>query len=238
MQPENTPTVDQKAPQEQAQTQQPQAEPQIKSEENKPNWAAFRAAREAERKAKDEAERRANEKAAEASALRAALEAAVSKPNHNQNQEQDDDEDVRIQRKIDTAVEARLQRERQAIAEREQAEFPQKLARDYPDFHQVCSAENLDYLDYHYPELSQPFKYMPEGYEKWAAVYKMAKRFASNPEAKKDAAKADKNMNKPQSMSLPGAVQGQTVMHSNRLTEEKKASNWARMQRTLQGLSE
>lgn len=221
--------------------------PEIKSEENKKNWQAYRAQMNLQRKEKEEAEKRMREEKDRADALKAALEAVVNKPsiNHQLNNQasgyNEESEEERIQRKIDETVNKRLEQERLRFQEeqkqRELQEAPQRIAQSYPDFNNVVTTENCDYLDYHYPELTTPFKYMPEGFEKWSAMYRAIKKFVPNTDSKKDQAKADKNMQKPGSLSAPGVAQGQSAMPAARLDEMRKQSNWERMQRTLKGIS-
>lgn len=221
-----------------------EAKPNIKSPENEPNWKIFREKREQERKERDAAQRLAAEERARADALKLALEAAINKPAQRQAQneyEQDESEEDRLQKKIDAAVELRIEKERRKFNEeqqqREQEVLPQKLREAYPDFANVCSSENTDYLEYHYPEVTKAFGYMPEGFEKWSAVYKAIKRFIPNSDSRKDEAKAQKNMQKPGSLSAPGGAQGSATLGASRLDEQRKADNWARMQKTLKGLS-
>jgi hypothetical protein len=240
MQPENQ---DNKAPEkiEQAQSAPQEPAPEIKSEENKTNWAAFRQQREVERKAKEESDRRAKEKEAEAIALRAALEAAVSKP-YRQNDNNDhgdiaETEEQRIDKRVREIIAERELEFSKKHAEKERQEAPQRILQTYPDFNQVVTTENCDYLDYHYPELTAPFKYMPEGYDKWNAMYKAVKKLVPNPESKKDMQKADKNLNKPGSISSVGNASGANAMPSARLDEQRKSQNWERMQKVLKGLT-
>lgn len=225
------------------QTQEPQ--PDIKSEENKKNWAEFRATREAERKAREEAERRAHEKAAEAEALKAALEAAL-KPIQNQYQQQpqfqqqdlygygqqqpQESDDARIQRKVEEALQKRYALEEQKRKEREALEMPQKLQSTYNDFNKVCTPENLDYLEYHHPEIARGYALAPESFDKWAGIYQAIKKHIPNNNNNRDAIRANQNLSKPQSLSRPGAASGGHAMPEAHLTEERKAANYARMQ--------
>ncbi len=208
-----------------------EAQPTIKSEENQANWKAFRDQREAERKARQDAERIAIQKAEEAAALRAALESMTNKPVEQQQSEET--EDMRIERRVrEIIAEREVLYEKEQIA-REQKEYPEKLRTIYSDFNKVCSAENLDYLEYHYPEISTPFKHMPDGFEKWAAIYKTVKKLIPNVDSKSDAQKADKNLQKPGSLSGMANAQGGNAMPSARLDEQRKAANWERMQKLI-----
>ncbi len=200
------------------------------------NWKKFREARESDRKAKEASDKRAEEKAAEAAALKAAMEAILNKPVHQQqnNFDEDESEDQRIQKKVDAALVMREQQLEQQRYEREQKEFPQKLAETYRDFHEVCNASNLDYLEYHYPEVARAFKHQPESFNKWSDIYSAVKRFVPNTDTKKDERKAEKNFNKPQSMAAAGVTQtGDTA--PVQLDEKRRTDNWARMQRVMKG---
>jgi hypothetical protein len=215
--------------------QQPQEESSPKSSKE---WNNFREARQAERKQAEEIAKQAKKSQEEAIALKAALDAVLNKPQHHQpqyNQETDveETEEQRIDKRVNEALarrEAELDKRRK---EQEMQEFPQRISRDFKDFNQVCSADNLDYLEYHYPEVSQAFQHMPDGYEKWSAIYKAVKRFIPNPDARKDQSKAEKNMQKPQSTSNSVLGQTGTNMAGFKLDEKKKAENWARMQKLI-----
>jgi len=204
------------------------------------NWKKFREAREVERKQKIEAEKRAAEKEAEAQALKAAMEALLNKQDHRQatmdvyNPDQDISEDEKIQRKIDAALAEREKRYQQERIQQEQANFPQRLTETFRDFDQVCTHENLDYLEYHYPEVAAAFKNLPDGYDKWSNVYKAVKRFVPNVDGKKEQNKADKNFSKPQAMSIAGKTQvGDTA--PIQLDEARRQANWQRMQKVMKG---
>ncbi len=219
--------------------QQPkqESEPSHSSEFQKENWRKFREQKEIERKQRIEAERMAAEEKAKAEALKLAMEALLNKPNQSNGYPQDESEEQRIEKKVQEAItkrEIEYQRQRD---QKEREEYPQKLMQNYSDFNQVCSTENLDYLEFHYPELASPFKHMPDGYEKWSSVYKAVKRLVPNTDSKKDAQKADRNFQKPQSISNVAASQGSQVVPPKVLDEQRKAENWSRMQKAIRDLS-
>ena len=213
-----------------------------------PNWRAFREARKKDRLDREAAERRAAEKEAEVAALKAAMEAAFAKGTpvsqktgyegytNYEGQQQEESEDERIEKKVQKAI-----AEREAMAERirqqrEQQEYPQRLQQSYPDFNAVISPENLDYLEYHYPEVARPLKRLGDGFDKWADIYMAIKKFVPNHStARKESAKADANFNKPKSMSSVGTTQDGKPQ-GGKLTEDQKAANWARMQKLLKGV--
>lgn len=203
------------------------------------NWKKFREAREIERKQMMEAKKRAEEKEAEVLALKAALEAVVSKPSKPTTQDvyyndQEESEEEKIRKLVSQQMENERKKDRLEKEKREAEEFPQRLQANLPDFNQICTSDNLDYLEYHYPEVAAAYKNSPDNYDKWANIYKAVKRFVPNTDSKKEQGKADKNFNKPQAMSIPGKTQvGDTAPHS--LDDRRKMDNWARMQRTMRG---
>jgi hypothetical protein len=203
------------------------------------NWRKFREQREIERKQKLEAERKAAEKEVEASALKAAMDAILNKKSHDSSTvheevDEEETEDQRIEKKINAAIQIREQQLEEKQRQREAAEYPQKLVSAYKDFNQVCSADNLDYLEYHYPEIAKAFGHMPDGFDKWASVYQAVKRFVPNTESKKEQAKAERNFAKPQSMAVSGATQtGDNAPIY--LDDKRRSDNWARMQRVMKG---
>ncbi len=208
-----------------------------------PNWRAFREARKKDRAEKEAAERRAAEKEAEAIALKAAMEAAFSRSNsmtpqqqyYGEQQEESDDD--RIKRLVAQEIAAREAAAEQARAQREQQEYPNRLVQTYPDFNHVISQENLDYLDYHYPEVSRPLQRLRDGYDKWSDIYLAVRKFVPNHStSKKEAIRAEINQNKPKSISSPSITQSGQSAYNPREVEEKRAANWERMQRILKGV--
>lgn len=215
-----------------------------------PNWRAFREARKKDREEKEAAERKAAEKENEVAALKAAMEAAFSAKSApspqayqqyygmNQPDQTDENEEQRIERKVNELLSKKEDQYKRQRAEEEQREYPNRLMKDFPDFKQVCSQENLDYLDYHYPELSRPLQRLNEGYDKWHDTYHAVKKFIPNHStARKEAARAEMNSNKPRSISSPGSSPtGEPARTGWQDTEARRAENWSRMQKTMRGV--
>lgn len=207
------------------------------------NWKKFREQREIERKQKEAAEKLARDKEAEANALKAAMDAILNKPvTHSLNDKiidnyEDISDEERIERKVAEALSKREQEYEQQRKQREIAELPINLQKTFGDFNQVCSTENLDYLEFHYPEVASAYKYMPDGFDKWSNIYKAVKKFVPNTDSRKDVAKADKNFMKPQSPSSPGLTQTGQPQGGYNLSEARKAENYARMQRIMKGVN-
>jgi hypothetical protein len=230
---------------------QPHQENQSKPEEENtdPNWRAFREARKKDREQREAAERRAAEKEAEAAALKAAMEAAFTKNSPspqayqqyystNQTETPEETEEQRIERKVNELLEKKEKLFAQQQKERELQELPNRLKSQFPDFDKVCSQDNLDYLDYHFPEISRPLDRLPQGYDKWHDIYHAVKKLIPNQaNIKKDMARADMNMNKPKSISsVTQTPTGEPSRQSWQEMEQKRAANWERMQRLMKGV--
>lgn len=201
------------------------------------NWKKFRQAREEDRKRADAAEKEAAQRKAEAEALKAALEAVVNKPSSPSSASipEEEEDAVRVRRLVAEAIQERERKSEEERKRKEQEELPSRLASTFTDFEKVCSAENLDYLEYHHPEVAKSLRLRNNDFEKWADVYKAVKRYIPNPQSKQEEAKIQKNTLKPQSMSVSGVTSTGDVppRESN---EKRREENWARMQRVMKGI--
>ncbi len=224
---------------------QPEIKTQAVPEETEKdiNWKKWKENRQRER---EEAARQTEARIKaekEAEALRQALEAVVNKPNYQQRQEQnnyeqeEESEEDRINRKVNAAIAAKEAEYAKQRQEQELKEYPTKIRSTYSDFNQVCSPENLDYLEYHHPELAKGFAHRADSFEKWADIYNAVRRYIPNVNSNRDAQKAEKNLQKPQSLSHSTLAATGPTGNSYQLTEQRRAENWARMQKTLKGLS-
>jgi hypothetical protein len=239
-QPQN---VENKNEAKQATSPDPKGSPEEPKED--PNWRAFREARKKDRAERQEAERRAAEKEAEAEALKAAMEAAfANKPAFvpggiERGNGEEETEDAKIERKVAAALEIRERQWREMETRREREEYPVRLSKNFPDFNSTIAQENLDYLDYHYPEVSRPLQRLADGYEKWSDIYHAVKKFVPNlGNAKKDAAKIDSNQMKPKSIST-AQNQEQTTGRSLESTsdiEKRRAARYEEMKRIINGV--
>lgn len=218
----------------------PVAAPVVQAEESKEdrNWKKFREEREKERKTLEEVKRKGEESERQASALKAALEAVTNRayPQAIQPEYVEETEEQRINKAVSKAIQENERHRLRLQQEKEQQELPHKLAQTYQNFNEVCSDDNLDYLQYHYPEVYHTFKSAPDSFDKWGNVYKAIKRFVPNTDSKKEEKKIEQNAKKPQSMSVPGAAStAESIPY--KADEKRRADNWARMQRTLKGLN-
>lgn len=218
------------------QTEQPKTVETPESDQDR-NWKKFREAKEAEKvaakKALDEQIRINVEEKARAEAFQKALEAAVNKP---QQQPEDETEDQRMERKLQAMLEKRLADEERRRQDLEFQQYPQKLRSSHPDFDQVCSDNNLDYLEFHHPELASALGKRPDSYDKWADIYKAVKRYIPNTNVANQQKKAEANMAKPQAFNAGMTTPGDKVP-AIRLDEARKAANWERMQKQLRSMN-
>lgn len=197
------------------------------------NWRKFRQERDRERKEKAESDKRLIEKEKETSALKAAMESLLNRPQPSQQLEEiEETEDQRIQKKVDKAFEDRQRAFDVERQKREAAELPQKLASVYNDFNQVCSQENMDYLEYHHPEIWAGFKHSAGNFDVWSGLYKTIKKLVPNTDTRREQAKIEKNLGKPQSMSSPGATQTGDQAPTA-LTDQRRQDNWKRMREAM-----
>lgn len=206
------------------------------------NWRKFKEARERDRIEAENMRKLAAEKEAQVEAYKQALEAVVNKPTQpnyqNDGMEIEESEEQRIERKIEERLAKAEQKRIQEYRQREAEELPKKVRELHSDFDQVCSQDNLLYLEYQYPEIAKNLQKLPDSLDKWNDVYKIIKKLVKNPDSNKEAAKAEKNFNKPQSISGTGMTQTINTTPSYQLTDDRKAANWARMQAALRGISE
>jgi len=210
-----------------------------------PNWKAFREGRKKDRLEREAAEAKAREKEAEVLALKAAMEAAFTNQpiqrqqsqNNDYNNEEEETEDQKIERKVQQALEIREKQAQKQREEYEKQSYPQRLVQTYSDFNSAIAQENLDYLEYHYPEVAQPLQHLPDGFDKWSYIYKAIKKFVPNHStSNKEAKKAENNFNKPKSMSTTSITQPGNTSGSHIIPEDRKAQNWARMKARMNAI--
>ena len=129
------------------------------------NWKQFREERKKEREQLAAEKKISAQKAREAEELRLALEALASKPSpqpqYQAHDPVDETEDQRIDRLVEQKLEKREAARKAEEAQKEAVQLPVKLKQAYSDFDTVCHADNLDYLEFHYPEIANAYKYLP-----------------------------------------------------------------------------
>ncbi len=200
------------------------------SPENEINWQKFREQRSEERKVRAELEAKAKRDAEEKQALKEALEALVN----NKTNYSEEPAEVSSDEEWDRRFQQWEQKQERKKAEEEQRNAPALIRQEYHDFDKICSDENIDYLQYKFPEVYVAFKAMPDSRDKWRNIYGAIKRLIPNPDSSKDQRKAEKNFNKPQSMNV-GGVTSTGDSAPMMLTESRKADNYKRMVARMKG---
>lgn len=118
------------------------------------------------------------------------------------------------------------------IKEREASTVDERLQLKYPDFAQVVTKENIDFLKENEPELAESLSYYPDPFKQGVAVYKLLKKagvtegeVVSKPSTQ-EKEKAIKNSQKPVSVNAvtKQSAIGNAHMFENGLTPELKAS--------------
>lgn len=207
-----------------------------------PNWRAVREQRKKDKIAREEAEKRATDAQAQADALKVAMEAAFSKMPTQQYQSHQDDyreetEDERIDKKVHAALLAREAQAEKSRIEREKTELPMRLRKAYPDYDKIINEETGAYLEYHHPEILRTILRAKEDFESCSDSYQLVKKLIPGlQEAKKDEVRTQANLLKPKSSSSPSITESGQVTHPFKISEERKAANWERMQKELRSI--
>jgi len=236
------PIVQQEKIIDQAPPQQEMKQDEVKED---PNWRVVRELRKKEKAEREAAEQRAREESARADALAKALEAALSKAPIQQNMNQgfngyqeEETEDQRIEKKVNAVIAQREAQFEKLRAEKEQQMLPSVMKQHFPDYDQVVNEDNGAYLKYHYPEIYESLVSLPENFINCSNIYKAVKRLVPNPtDNRKDEIRAENNFNKPKSMTTANLTPPGTGSGNARLTEERRAQNWERMQKLLKGIT-
>lgn len=208
----------------------------FKNEKEMVDWRKYKEARRKDKAEMEEQRKRSQEKDKEVSALRAAMESLLDKPKtqSSSDEHQEETDEQRIAKLVREEIQKDRQIEAKKREEQELKDLPINVRRNLSDFDQVCSQTNIDYLEYHYPEIFRAFQHMPDSMEKYSSVYKAIKKLIPNTNTRKEEARVEKNLSKPQSLSSPGMTSTGDQAPNN-LTEQRRKDNWERMNRVLRG---
>lgn len=206
------------------------------------NWRRFREQQKEERKAlaqekkmRAEAETKAQEERARAEAIAKALESVVDKRSSDDSSSLEDSSDERVKAAVSKAIQERFAQEDADRRKRDLTEMPDRLRKTFPDFSIVCSEENVDWLKFNFPEVERALGAQPDGFDKWADVYHTIKKLVPNNRGKEASNKIEKNLSRPQSMSVSGITQtGDSA--PQQLDDKRRSDNWARMQRAMRNI--
>lgn len=129
------------------------------------------------------------------------------------------------------AVEQALEAER---TRRAQEELPNRVKQEMPDFDQVVSKENVEYLKAHKPHLAQVLATTQDPYAQAKAAYDAVKAFCPSAQVTQDKQRAERNAQKPGSLDQAGPPRtGETDPY--RMSSTTKAQLWKEMQDAARG---
>lgn len=245
-------------------TQTQDAAPETARQQETPeqiNWRKFREDKEASRKKDEEAARereqlkaQAQRSAEEKLALQQALEAALSaRGNSNAISQQQKDDIVQgldpndtptggqvasyVQKAIQDGIAKALKDQQHMSYQEQEKRRIDNLEKEIPDFNQVVSKENVDYLEYHYPSIYQAMKEQPESYQKYKGAYDTVKKLVPNINSTQNNARAEMNLSKPKSLSSPGVSGASEKKAAWSMSEAERKENFERMQRVIKGIA-
>lgn len=217
---------------------------QKKESDEERNWKAFLEKRKEETKALEEEreknkqlelERENYKKRIEEmkEAFKALLEKKEPNPYEYGNEE---DPKKAIQEEVERLF--REQEQKREDKERQERTYKETLAikETMPDLMEVCSQENIAYLEYYHPEIAIPLGKMPDGFEKTKLAYQAIKKHVKM--AKKEKERIEENLSKPKSMHAPYSNETQKEESSGNLSDKRKMEVWNKMQRLISGEDE
>ena len=229
-------------PVEQNQAQDKPEEQKKESDEDK-NWKAFLEKRKEEAKEFEvekekvrqlEADKARWEK--EKEIMKEAFVAAVEKKDSAPFPDEDDEEDrkfnERFEKKYQERESERVKREHQNKLEREIIEIKNEM----PDLQEVCSQENIAYLEYYHKPTAKALAAMPDGIEKTKLAYQAIKQYVKMGTKEKE--KIEQNLSKPKSVHSNFSNETQKEESSGHLSDKRRNEVYQKMQRLISGEDE
>lgn len=219
-------------------------EEKIETDEDR-NWKAFLEKRKEEQKLFDQ-EKEKNKKLEEDNArrqkeiedLKVAFQVMVEKKESPIYEDEERDSKKYVQEEIQRLF--RVEQEKKKAQEDNERIYRDSMAikQDMPDLLEICSQENLAYLEYYNPEIAIPLGKMPDGLEKTKLAYQAIKKHVKM--AKKEKEKVEQNLSKPK--SIHSAYSNETMSDkensSGVLSDKRRSETWQKMQRLISGEDE
>jgi hypothetical protein len=234
---------DQKQQQDSSNTQ----ESQVEETQEQINWRKVREKREQDRIAQEEALKKSQQKDQKIAELTELIQSIQPNQNTNLTKEQEQkviadllDEDIPtggevknfLKQYIPNAVNEILKQQSAEQEKRRQEEERQNLGsnlqKKHTDFYNVVNEDNIAYLDYHYPEVSEALTALPEGVNKWSKIYSTVKKLVPS-NSDNSTARIERNMNKPQPGAISSSSPSAEMSIGKSLTEAQKAENYKRL---------
>lgn len=217
----------------------------IELDEKEKNWRAFLEKRKEEQKQLEDERRKNKELESERSRrekevedLKIAIQTLVDKKDNNSSYDSEDDSDHKklIQDEVNRIISKNED-------ERKKAEFQQRVQKEsieikeqMPDLLEVCSHDNLAYLEYYHPEIAIPLAAMPDGFQKTKLAYQAVKKHVKMGTKEKE--KIEKNLAKPKSLHSSLSNESQQEDSSAYMSDKKRQDTWNKMQRLMSGQDE
>lgn len=133
-----------------------------------------------------------------------------------------------LQREIEALKKEREEEKKRNAEEKRQRELA-RIKAERADIAQVCSDENLAWLEYKYPEEAAAIASCGDDAKKLTLAYSFLKKMMPNPQAEKDRVKVEANASKPKPMQgMPNPVPDSNAPHM--LSREQKDQIWKRAQ--------
>ncbi len=213
-------------------------------DEKDKNWKAFLEKRKEEQKENLELQKRLNEsklenerREREIENLKIAFKSLAEKKEETSSYDYDgDDQKKIIQDEVNRVISQRdEERKKQDTNERIRKEAIE-IKEQMPDLMDICSHDNLAYLEYYHPEIAIPLAAMPDGFMKTKMAYQAVKKHVKMGMKEKD--KIEKNLSKPKSLHSAISNESQQEESSASMSDKKKTETWNKMQRLMSGQDE
>lgn len=181
------------------------------------NWAELRRQREKDRE--------------EMEALKTELN-RLKKPETPEEEDYGVNDDDLLEGKHLKELKRELKQLKTELQRKEASTMEDRLQMKYPDYADVVSTENIEYLKKHEPELAQSISSMQDPYQQAVAAYKLLKKVGKEPVVTPEQRKASENSQKPVSANAvtKNSAIGNAHLFENGLTKELKESLWKEMQ--------
>lgn len=153
-----------------------------------------------------------------------------------------DNEDTDHKKFVQDEIQRLFREEQSKKKQQEDAERTYRdtmaIKQEMPDLLEVCSQENLAYLEYYNPEIAIPIGRMPDGLEKTKLAYQAIKKHVKM--AKKEKEKVEQNLSKPKSVhsSYSNETTSDKENSSGVLSDRRRNETWQKMQRLISGEDE
>lgn len=213
-------------------------------DEKERNWRAFLDKRkeeqrqlEEERKKNHELEIERSRRNKEIEDLKIAFQALAEKKDSSDSYDSDEpDQKKFIENEVNRILFDRDEAKKKLDEQSRQAKETIEIKDQMPDLLEVCSHDNLAYLEYYHPEIAIPLAAMPNGLQKTKLAYQAVKKHVKM--ATKEKEKIEKNLAKPKSLhsSISNETQGEES--SGVMSDKKQKDTWAKMQRLMSGQDE